>query len=188
MNLIQKIAAISGECKIVVKDKEIEVAGRKYKVVTHDAVTSVLRPIMAKHGVVAYISKLSHVDDDITVKTKYGETIQARTKVDIEVTFSDGESSISTYAFAYGIDPSDKAPGKAVSYAFKYALLKTFNLETGDDTDNEPSPEIVWNQKEKKDLIERLKGQGQTQESLTAVLGYWPPKHTDDWLKLKGLL
>jgi hypothetical protein len=31
----------------------------------------------------------------------------------------------------------DKGPGKAVSYAFKYALLKVFCLETGDDPDND---------------------------------------------------
>jgi hypothetical protein len=37
----------------------------------------------------------------------------------------------------YGVDSSDKGPGKAVSYAYKYAILKLFALETGDDPDND---------------------------------------------------
>ena len=39
----------------------------------------------------------------------------------------------------YGIDPADKGIGKAISYSFKYALLKTFCLETGDDPDQDQS-------------------------------------------------
>ena len=34
------------------------------------------------------------------------------------------------------MDNADKAPGKAISYAFKYALLKTFALETGEDEES----------------------------------------------------
>ncbi len=41
----------------------------------------------------------------------------------------------------YGVDNGDKGPGKAISYAFKYALLKTFCLETGDDPDNDATIE-----------------------------------------------
>ena len=35
--------------------------------------------------------------------------------------------------YGYGIDTQDKGVGKAVSYAYKYALLKTFALETGEN-------------------------------------------------------
>jgi hypothetical protein len=38
-------------------------------------------------------------------------------------------------SFGYGIDDQDKGAGKAMSYAVKYALLKTLGLETGDDPD-----------------------------------------------------
>ena len=46
-------------------------------------------------------------------------------------------------AFGYGIDNGEKGPGKAVSYAVKYALLKTFCLETGDDPDRDAGTEHV---------------------------------------------
>ena len=37
---------------------------------------------------------------------------------------------------AHALDNGDKAPGKAISYATKYALLKTFSIETGEDEES----------------------------------------------------
>ena len=36
----------------------------------------------------------------------------------------------------------DKAPGKAMTYADKYALLKAYKIQTGDDPDAYPSGEL----------------------------------------------
>jgi hypothetical protein len=44
--------------------------------------------------------------------------------------------------FGYGIDNQDKGPGKAMSYAVKYAMLKTFCLETGDDPEKDDIPHL----------------------------------------------
>jgi hypothetical protein len=44
---------------------------------------------------------------------------------------------IDVESFGYGLDDQDKGPGKAMSYAVKYALLKTLGLETGDDPDED---------------------------------------------------
>jgi hypothetical protein len=38
--------------------------------------------------------------------------------------------------FGYGTDNSDKGVGKSFSYAVKYALLKTFMIESGDDEED----------------------------------------------------
>jgi hypothetical protein len=45
------------------------------------------------------------------------------------------DDHIDVETFGHGIDQGDKSPGKAMSYAVKYALLKTLGLETGDDPD-----------------------------------------------------
>jgi hypothetical protein len=37
----------------------------------------------------------------------------------------------------FGIDDQDKGPGKAISYAVKYAYLKALCLESGDDPDED---------------------------------------------------
>lgn len=42
---------------------------------------------------------------------------------------------IETVGIGAGIDTGDKGPGKAMSYAFKYAMLKALCLETGEDPD-----------------------------------------------------
>jgi hypothetical protein len=38
-----------------------------------------------------------------------------------------------------GVDPQDKAPGKAMTYSDKYALLKAYKIETGEDPDQKAS-------------------------------------------------
>ena len=37
---------------------------------------------------------------------------------------------------SHAMDNADKAPGKALSYAKKYALLKLFEIETGEDEES----------------------------------------------------
>ena len=38
-----------------------------------------------------------------------------------------------------GVDTQDKAPGKAMTYSDKYALLKAYKIQTGDDPDEAAS-------------------------------------------------
>lgn len=46
-----------------------------------------------------------------------------------------GEQTVVGKYVGYGIDPMDKGPGKAVSYAVKTAMLKTFMMNIKDDTE-----------------------------------------------------
>jgi hypothetical protein len=43
---------------------------------------------------------------------------------------------------AHAMDNADKAPGKALSYAKKYALLKLFEIETGEDEESRYQPDL----------------------------------------------
>ena len=53
------------------------------------------------------------------------------------VNVDDAADFIEVATAGYGIDDQDKGPGKAISYAVKYALLKTLGLESGDDPDED---------------------------------------------------
>jgi hypothetical protein len=53
------------------------------------------------------------------------------------VNVDDPQDFFDVETFGYGLDDQDKGPGKAMSYAVKYALLKTLGLETGDDPDED---------------------------------------------------
>lgn len=97
-----------------------------YKYASHDSVTAALHPHFAKHGVVCLPS--------VEECTQEGN----RTRIKLALIFvsaDDKSDSATVYHYGYGIDSGDKGVGKAISYAYKYGLLKTFCLETGDDPD-----------------------------------------------------
>ena len=103
-------------------------SGMQYSFVSHDKVTGAIRPLLVKHGIVCWPSQF-HVQQE-------GNRTQLHCKV-VFANIDEPEDAFEVDSFGYGIDSQDKGPGKAISYAFKYALLKTFALETGDDPDQD---------------------------------------------------
>ncbi len=125
-NIYQRILDIMSEVSYIQKEDK-KVAGQ-YRYVSHDAVASIIHPQLVKHGVVVIPTVKEMMQDG------------NRTSVCLLVTFINAdapEESFVVESYGYGIDTADKGPGKSVSYAYKYALLKTFCLETGDDPDQD---------------------------------------------------
>ena len=143
-NIYQRIHAVMQEVKYVQKEKP---QGMNYSVVSHDAVTAKVRPALVNHGIAYH-----------PVDMEYQQNGN-RTEVKLSVRFvnvEDPKDYIDVPAIGYGIDQQDKGPGKAVSYAVKYALLKALGLETGEDADNEqvdygPDPSAIEEWKAKAD-------------------------------------
>lgn len=125
-NIYQRMLAVMRDISYVQKsDKTVN---NQYRFVTHDAVTAKVRTALIEHGIVATADVTAHRQDG------------NRTEVDVRVTFINVDTPadcVTINAFGYGIDPQDKGPGKAVSYAVKYAYLKAFALETGDDPERD---------------------------------------------------
>lgn len=125
-NIYQRILGVMGDVDYIQKsDKKVN---NQYRFVSHDQVNSVLHPMLVKHGIA--------VIPTVTTLTQEGN----RTAVCLNVSFVNVDNppdKIDISAWGYGIDQSDKGPGKAVSYAYKYAMLKAFCLETGDDPDED---------------------------------------------------
>lgn len=126
LNLHQRILAIMSDIHYICKgDKTVN---GQYRFVSHDQATEALQPLLIKYGVTAITSVVSH--------TQEGN----RTEVDIRIYFTNADvphDSFFVEFFGYGIDSGDKGPGKAISYACKYAYLKVFNIATGDDPDKD---------------------------------------------------
>lgn len=125
-NIFQRINAVMSDVHYIEKEKK-QVNGQ-YRFVSHDAVSAKLQPFLAKYGIV--------VVPNVVEMTQEGN----RTSVKLEVTFINIDAPKDTFSvtyYGYGLDGQDKGIGKAVSYAFKYAMLKTFCLETGDDPDTD---------------------------------------------------
>jgi hypothetical protein len=128
-NIYQRILSVMAEVAYIKKeDKKVN---NQYTFVSHDEVSRVLHPMLVKHGIV--------VTPSVTSWSQDGN----RTSADVTVSFVSAdkpEDRVDVHSFGFGIDPQDKGPGKAVSYATKYAMLKTFVLETGDDPERDLIP------------------------------------------------
>jgi len=125
LNVHQRLAAAMGEVDYIQKEQK---KGMNYTIVSHDAVTAKVRPVLLKHGIVYYPVRCEHLHN--------GNRAECSLTVRF-VNIDEPTDFFDVPTFGYGIDPQDKGPGKAMSYAMKYALLKALGLETGDDPDND---------------------------------------------------
>jgi hypothetical protein len=136
MNVYQKINAVMNEVHYVQKDVSIS-GGGSYKAVSHDMVLAILRPEMVKQGIV---TRVRFLEGSITQFRNTKEEIkmhmyEASYQVDF-VNMDDPSDFMEVIVPAHANDNGDKAPGKATSYAVKYAMLKTFGLETGENEES----------------------------------------------------
>jgi len=125
LSLLQRLALVQKDVDYIQKEKK---QGMKYSIVSHDAVTAKVRPLMVQHGVIYYPC---HLD-----VSQSGNRTQM-TAIIRFVSTDDRDDYIDVYSAGYGIDEQDKGPGKAISYSVKYALLKALGLESGDDPDED---------------------------------------------------
>lgn len=134
LNIYQRINAVRKAIGYVQKDKAVSTGGGSYKAVTHDAVTGMVRAALIEHGVVIVPSVMS-----ATFHQKEPEAKQRLYEATYQVEFvncDDPADRIITQQHAHALDNGDKAPGKAMSYATKYAILKLFNIETGESDES----------------------------------------------------
>lgn len=126
-NIYQRIASVMSAARTVAQDKTVSFGKSAYQYASHDAVTSEIRPLLIEHGVVMTTSLIEGKQEGNRLEATYAVTF---------VNIDDPEDSFTTNWIGYGIDNQDKGPGKACSYATKYAMLKTFCLNTGDDVED----------------------------------------------------
>jgi len=122
-NIHQRLHAVMQKCDYIQREAK---AGMRYKIVSHDKVTAYVRPVLVENGIVYYPVALTRQQNG------------NRTEIDLTVRFANIDEPgdfIDVVATGYGVDDQDKGPGKAISYAVKYCLLKALGLETGDDPD-----------------------------------------------------
>lgn len=137
MNLHQKINEVRKKVAYLQKDKEV---GGKYKAVTHDAVTAAVREHLIEHEILV-VPRLRESESVVTGVSTAKGIPYIRYEATYAVEFVDCANPADKLAVvldAHAMDEGDKAPGKAISYATKYAMLKLFTIETGDDEEARP--------------------------------------------------
>jgi len=133
-NIYQRINEVRKAVAYIQKDKAVSTGGGSYKAVTHDAVTGILREHLIEQGIIVRVNVLEHQFDQKEEGTK--QRLFHGTFTVTFVNADNPEDKFSDDYPAHALDNGDKAPGKAISYATKYALLKTFNIETGEDEES----------------------------------------------------
>lgn len=136
LTLHQRINNVRKGNEYIQKKKEVQ----GYLAVTHDQVTAELRKDLIEQGVLVFPSIVpgTHRVVDTGTKTKNGIPF-IRLEADVKVSFvniDDAKDREEMVLPAHAIDQGDKAPGKLMSYAQKYALLKMFSIETGEDEES----------------------------------------------------
>lgn len=149
LNIYQRMSAITKEISAVAKNLQVGTGKNQYKAVGEADVLAAVKPIEEKHGVYSYpLSREIVESGTMERENQYGKTIQLYMRIKTVYRFiciDNPDSYIDITSFADGVDTNDKAPGKAMTYADKYALLKAYKIITGDDPDqfaSEPANKV----------------------------------------------
>ena len=135
MNIYQRLNEVRKLVRYIKKDKEV---GGKYWAVTHDNVTAEVREHLITNGImiVPQIIKSQVVPSGMTT-AKGHPIIRYEATFNVEfVNCDEPTDKVSVIMESHAMDEGDKAPGKAISYVTKYAMLKLFSIETGDDEES----------------------------------------------------
>lgn len=165
MNIYEKMSAITDELTAVAKNLSVGEGKSSYKAVGEADVLAAVKPLEVKHKVYSYPVARRIVQEDILTTTS---TYQGNTKetnklfMRLETVYrfvntENPEEYIDITTYGDGVDSQDKAPGKAMTYSDKYALLKAYKIITGEDPDQYKSEESKITRKTQKAMTYRDK-------------------------------
>lgn len=156
LNLWQKISAVMKDVEYLSKDDKIEFNKTKYKAISEEKVTRTVRESLIKHGLVIFPIEQRHKREGTL------STVDVTYKI-VDIDTGESQTLVSS---GTGVDTQDKGVGKAMTYAYKYLLLRTFAIPTGEDPDKISSAEL--DEKMKKQQEQEEESQALTQELVLA--------------------
>lgn len=168
MNIFQKISEVMKAIEYLTKDDKVEFGTTKYKAISEEKVTTAVRKELVKQGIVIIpIMQESTVTELIRTEKSVNQRADVHTKYRIQ-NIDDVNDFIEVESNGSGVDTQDKAVGKAMTYAYKYMLLRTFAIPTGEDPDKISSAETDYKMKTEIDG-EKLITKTQAQSLNTAI-------------------
>lgn len=132
-NIYQRLNAVRSAVKYLQKDKKVQ----DYQAVTHDAVTAACREHLISHGVMIRPDQQHSEIADIGFTKHNTPIIRYSAWYNVYfINIDNPEDHTVVGIEAHANDHGDKAPGKALSYAVKYAMLKLLSIETGENEES----------------------------------------------------
>lgn len=144
LNIFQRMLAATSEINRVAKNLKVDISkSQSYKAVAESDVLETVKPIEEKYGIYSYpVSRTVIKDEAYTTTSEYDGRKSEKTTFFMRlatvyrfVNIDNPDDYIDITTYGDGVDTQDKAPGKAMTYADKYALLKAYKIQTGDDPD-----------------------------------------------------
>jgi len=174
MNVIQKMNSIAFEMPMIPKNMRVGKGDNSYLAVSEGNVLSAVKPLEKKYGVYSLpIQNKVIAQEIVRGENKYGESIKYFLRVEVTARFYNEDNIaefVEVVAHGDGNDSLDKAPGKALTYAFKNALCKAYKIESGDDPDKDHSDEVIAREKkEKEEMEKRIKADKEKKEKAEKV-------------------
>ena len=134
LNIYQRIAQVQKKVLAVAKDALVGKGDNAYRAVSHDKVMSLIRQPCIDAGVTIFPVQQAK-GESVPGVTSYGKP-KHRFEAMYDINFvciDKPDDRLVVSIEAHGDDNLDKAPGKAVSYATKAAVIKVFMLATGEN-------------------------------------------------------
>lgn len=149
-NIFQRMLEATDKINKVAKNLSVGVGSNTYKAVGEADVLAAVKPIEIECGIYSYpVSRKIIETNVLTTTSEYNGKVTEKNQLFMRlevvyrfVNIDNPEEYIDIVTYGDGVDTQDKAPGKAMTYADKYALLKAYKIETGEDPDKDASEEL----------------------------------------------
>lgn len=192
LNIYQKMAAITDELGVVAKNLSVSFGASSYKAVSERDVIDAVKPLETKYGVYSYPVSRKIVDSSIVTKESVVKGNPTKTNsfyMRVEVVYrfvniDNPAESIDVVSYGDGIDTGDKASGKAMTYADKYALMKAYKISTGDDPDKDASPAEGYNEYATSEQVATIKA---LVSNIEGMLNYYGVSSVEELTKRQAL-
>lgn len=163
MNIYEKMLKATEQINKVAKNLKVGVGQAQYKAVGEADVLEAVKPIEIELGIYSYPLIREIIETNVfTTTSEYKGEVKEKNSLFMRlktvyrfVNVENPEEYIDITTFGDGVDAQDKAPGKAMTYSDKYALLKAYKIETGDDPDQHASGQLATKKigKNEKDAV-----------------------------------
>lgn len=133
MNIYQKMHEVMKNIEYLNKDDAVSYGSTKYRAMSEEKVTMTVRKELIKQGLVVFpIEQSVTKDGNLTTTNTTYKMVNVEKPDEFVLLASSGQ----------GADTQDKGVGKAMTYSFKYMLLRTFAIPTGEDPDKVSSDQL----------------------------------------------
>lgn len=152
-NIFKRLSQITSEITAVAKNLNVGWGKSSYKAVGEADVLAAVKPIESKNGVYSYPYSREIIESAVLASAKADGTESKQQFLRVKTVYrfvnvDNPADYVDITTYGDGVDSQDKAPGKAMTYGDKYALLKAYKIITGDDPDQTASDPL--NRKEQK--------------------------------------